>query len=116
MGTPEGQTKKNKKKRGVSPPDRFVPFVDPGPSKPFRQERPMKREKKERTELLHDRLQLLEVSLVLALLLNLDLDALDSSDGSGEVVASSGGSDHGLDHVDRGDEVVGEAVVHASLF
>lgn len=67
------------------------------------------------TKLLNDGLELSEVSLVLALVLDLLLDTLKDADGGGVVVDLAGCAEGSLDDVGRGDEVVGEAVVEAAL-
>jgi hypothetical protein len=72
-------------------------------------------ERQELTELLKQRPKLLDVLLVLSGLLDLLSKTLHSSDGSREVVVSSGSVDGGLDDLDGRDQVVGEDVVQSSL-
>ena len=60
-------------------------------------------------------LQLGKVFLVLALVLDLGLDALEDSYGGGVVVDPSRGLKCGLDNGRRGDEIVGEGVVQVAL-
>jgi len=67
------------------------------------------------TQLGNDRLQLVEVSLVLSLVLYLFLDALQDPDGRGIIVHLSRRLQGRLDHARRGDEIVGETVVQTSL-
>jgi len=67
------------------------------------------------TELLDDRVQLLQVRLVLSLVLRLERQALQDPHRRGEVVAPSGGLERLGEDSDRGDEVVRERVVEASL-
>ena len=66
-------------------------------------------------ELLLQRLQFVKVLLVLALVLDLGLDALEDSHGGGVVVDSSRGLEGGLYNGGGGDEVVGEGVVQVAL-
>ena len=60
-------------------------------------------------------LQLGKVFLVLALVLDLGLDALENSYGGGVIVDPSRGLEGGLDNGRRGDEIVGEGVVQVAL-
>jgi hypothetical protein len=64
---------------------------------------------------LEGRFQLIEVSLVLPLVLDLLADTLEDANGGGIVVDLAGGAECGVDDLGGGDEVVGEAVVEASL-
>jgi hypothetical protein len=91
-------------------------------------------------ELFPDALKLLEVLVVLALVLDLGVDAcvvyvsvcsgmcvdrwrrrkrqkrtLEYPDGGGEVVDAAGGSEGSDDNAGRGDEIVGESVVEVTL-
>ena len=68
-----------------------------------------------RTELLAEGLELIEVSLVLLLVLDLLLDALEDTDGGRVVVDAAGSADGSFDDSGGGNEVVGEAVVEAAL-
>ena len=68
-----------------------------------------------RTELLAEGLELIEVSLVLLLVLDLLLDALEDTDGGRVIVDTAGGADCSLDDGGGGDEIVGKAVVEATL-
>ena len=67
------------------------------------------------TKLLEDRVQLLQVRLVLSLVLRLERQALQDPDGGRKVVAPSGGLERRGEDRDGGDEVVRERVVEASL-
>lgn len=67
------------------------------------------------TKLGKDGLELLDVLLVLALVLDLRLDTLEDADGSGIVVDLARGAERGLDDRGRGHEVVRKRVVQAAL-
>lgn len=67
------------------------------------------------TELVNDRLEVVKVSLVLSLVLDLGLDTLKDADGGGVVVDLARGAEGGLNDRGGGDEVVGEAVVQSAL-
>jgi hypothetical protein len=69
----------------------------------------------EDAELLAQRLELCEVLLVLALVLNLGLDTLEDTDGGGEVVDAAGSLEGSDDNGRRGNEIVGEGVVQVAL-
>lgn len=66
-------------------------------------------------KLLAQGLELLEVLVVLPLVLNLGLDALEDADGGGEVVNPPGGLEGSSDDRGGGDKVVGEGVVEVAL-
>lgn len=66
-------------------------------------------------ELLAQGLQLVEVLLVLLLVLDLGLDALEDADGRGVVVDAAGGLEGGHEDRGRGHQIVGEGVVQVAL-
>lgn len=67
------------------------------------------------TELLDNRLQFIQVCLVLQLVLNLLLDTLQNPDSGRVVVDLSGCSQSGLDDFSSGHQIVRETVVESSL-
>jgi len=67
------------------------------------------------TKLLPQRLELLEILLVLTLVLDLGLETLENTDGGGEVVHPAGGLQGSDDDAGRGDKIVGEGVVEVAL-
>lgn len=67
-------------------------------------------------ELLTEGLELLKVLVVLLLVLDLGLDTLEDTDGSGVVVHTAGGLKSSDDDGGRGDEIVGEGVVQVTLY
>ena len=71
--------------------------------------------RRKRTKLLAERLELIKVLLILLLVLNLLLDALKHPDCGRVVVHATGSTDGSLHDGGCRDEVVGEAVVQATL-
>lgn len=67
------------------------------------------------TEFLDNRLQFVQVCLVLQLVLNLLLDTLQDPHGGRVVVDLSRCSQGGLDDLSSGHQIVGETVVESSL-
>jgi hypothetical protein len=67
------------------------------------------------TELLSGVLELVEVLLVLLLVLDLNLETLKDSDGSGVVVNSAAGLESSQKSLGGGDQVIRENVVENSL-
>lgn len=67
------------------------------------------------TQLGNNRLQLVQISLVLSLVLDLLLDTLQDPDSGRVIVDLSGRPQGSLDDRGRGDEIVSETVVQASL-
>jgi hypothetical protein len=70
---------------------------------------------KRNAELFAQRLELIQILLVLALVLDLGLDALEDPNGGGEVVDSPRGPKGGGHDGGGGDEIVGEGVVQVAL-
>jgi hypothetical protein len=66
-------------------------------------------------ELLAQGLELVQVLLVLAVVLDLGLNALEDADGGGKVVHSAGSLEGGSDDRGGGDEIVGKGVVQVAL-
>lgn len=67
------------------------------------------------TKLLNDGLELVEVLLVLALVLDLLPDTFEDADGGSVVVDLPGRTEGSLDDVNGRDEIVSEAVVQSTL-
>lgn len=68
-----------------------------------------------RTQLFSNRLELIQICLVLGLILHLLLDALQNPDRGGVVVHAARRTERRLDDGGRGHEVVREAVVQPAL-
>jgi hypothetical protein len=67
------------------------------------------------TQLLNDRLQLIQISLVLSLVLDLLLDTLQDPHGRSVVVDFTGRTQSGSDDFRSGDKIVCKAVVESTL-
>jgi hypothetical protein len=70
---------------------------------------------KQLTQLLQDRAELGQISLVLPLVLHLLLDTLQDPDGRGVVVALARCPERRIDHFGGGHEIVRKAVVEPTL-
>lgn len=72
-------------------------------------------EQRQRTKLLAEGLELIQVLLVLLGVLDLLLDTVKHPDGGSVVVHATSSPDGGLNDRGRGDEVVGETIVETTL-